>query len=137
MKRSLLFAGFAFVFLGCQLPPERLPRQLPDDNPSLPYAELLTRARAQARVATESLFVDRWADLEDAARGLEQTAKFMLKADDVPISHKVALPKVCAALTADAVKLHEAAVAKNAKESTDILRRVNLAVRELRLDPGK
>jgi len=135
MKRTLPLAFFALVLVGCQLPPERLPRQLPDDNPPLPYAELLTRARAQARIATESLYVDRWGDLEDAARGLEQTSKFILKAEDVPPAHKGMLPKVCASLTADASKLREAAVMKDAKETTVVLQRINLAVRELRLAP--
>jgi hypothetical protein len=73
----------------------------------------------------------------DAAKGLEQTARFLLKAEDVPPSHKASLPKVCAALTSDAAKLRESALAKNAKESTAILQRINLTVRELRLDPGK
>ncbi len=137
MNRLFMSATLALVLAGCQLPPERLPRQLPDDNPPLPYAELLTRARLQARTATDSLYVDRWADLEDAARGLEQSAKFFLKAEDIPPSHRASLPKVCSALSTDAVKLREAAIAKDPKEATDILRRVNLAVRELRLDTGK
>jgi hypothetical protein len=135
MNRTLLVASLSLVLLGCQLPPERLPRQLPDDNPPLPYAELLTRARTQARIAYEAQFVDRWGDMEDAARGLEQTAKFLLKAEDVPPSHKETLPKVCAALAVDAGKLREAAVAKNAKESTALMTRINLNVRELRLAP--
>jgi len=135
MKRTLLVASCTLVLLGCQLPPERLPRQLPDDSPPLPYAELLTRARAQARIAYEAQFVDRWSDMEDAAHGLEQTAKFLLKAEDVPPSHKETLPKICARLAADGAKLREAALAKDPKESTALLQRINLAVRELRLAP--
>jgi hypothetical protein len=137
MKRTLLLASLTVLLIGCQLPPERLPRALPDDSAPLPYAEMLTRARAQARVAYEALFVDNWPDVEDAARGLEQTAKFLLKADDVPPNHRAMLPRVCANLASDGAKLREAALAKNAKESTAILQRINLTVREMRLDPGK
>ena len=78
MKRFLLTGALLLSLSACQLPPERVPLQrLPENGPPLPYAELLTRARAQATVATEAFYVNRWADLEDAAAGLEQTARFL------------------------------------------------------------
>jgi hypothetical protein len=131
MKRILLLASL--LMFGCQLPPERLPRQLPDDSPPLAYAELLTRARAQASVATEAFYVDKWAELEDAARGLDQTAKFLVKSTDVPPSHKDRLPQVSSELREEAAKLREAALTKNVKDTTELLKQVNLTVRELRL----
>jgi hypothetical protein len=134
MKRTLLLASL-LVLAGCQLPEDRLPRPLPDDAPPMAYAELLTRARAQARVATEAFYVDKWAELEDAARGLEQTARFLPKAVDVPPSHKDLIPKVSTDLSKQAGKLREAALAKNEKDTTEILKQVNLKVRELRLAP--
>jgi len=135
MKRTLLIASLFLILTGCQMPADRLPPPLPEDGKlTLPYAELLTRARAQARVANEVFYTDKWADLEDAARGLEQTARFLPKADDIPATHKALVPKVAKELGADAKKLYQAALDKNPKEGTAIMTRIQLAVRELKLD---
>ena len=34
--------------------------------------------------ALESYYVDRWPEVEEAARGLEQTARFLRRATEVP-----------------------------------------------------
>jgi hypothetical protein len=125
---------FLLVVGGCQLPPDRVPLQpLPENGPPLPYAELLTRARAQATVATEAFYVNRWSDLEDAAKGLEQTARFLTKAEDVPAKNKDNLPEVSGDLAKEAKKLRDAATAKNVKDANDSLQRIHLKIRELRL----
>jgi len=134
MKR-LLLVGCLLLAVGCAVPPERVALQrLPENGPPLPYAELLTRARAQATVATEAFYVNRWPDLEDAAKGLEQTARFLAKAEDVPAKQKDVLPVISGDLAKEAAGLREAAQAKNVKASTDALQRIHLKVRELRLD---
>jgi hypothetical protein len=135
MKQALALASLALVLAGCQLPPERNPRPLPDDSGPLPYADLLTRARAQATVATEAFYVNCWAEVEDAARGLEQTARFLQKAEDVPPTHKDTLPKLTSALARDSAKLKEAAIMRNIDDTTVIMRRINLTIREMRLSP--
>jgi hypothetical protein len=137
VKRVLLVGSFAMIFLSaCQLPPpEREPlRLLPEDRPPLPYAELLTRARVQASVATEAFYVDKWSDVDDAAQGLAQTARFLAKAQDVPPKQKDALPKVSEELAKQAADLSEAAKAKDVKKVNEALTRIQLTVRELRLD---
>ena len=135
MKRILLAASLLLPLCACQLPPERTPLpRLPENGPPLPYAELLTRARAQATIATEAFYVNRWDDLEDAAKGLEQTARFLAKAEDVPAKQKDVLPVISGDLGKDAGKLREAAAAKNVKGATDALQRIHLKIRELRLD---
>lgn len=135
MRRPLVIASLFLLLGGCQMPPERLPPPLPEDaKTSVTYAELLTRARAQARVANESFYIDKWNDLEDAARGLEQTARFLTKAEDVPPTHKEAMPRISKELSAEANKLREAALTKNVKDTTSVMTRINTAVRELRLD---
>ena len=53
---------------------------------------------------------------------------------EVPTKHKDTLAAVSGDLGKDAVKLREAAKAHNIKDATDTLQRVNLKVRELRLD---
>jgi hypothetical protein len=133
--KPLLLPGLVLLFLaGCQLPPERVPLQpLPENGQSLPYAELLTRVRAQATVATEAFFVNRWADLEDAARGIEQTARFFPRAEEVPIKNKDNLSEISKDLAAEANKLKTAASAKDVKAANEALTHINMKVRELRL----
>ena len=138
MKRFLLVGCLALTPFGCQLPPERtaaLPPPLPEKVTSLPYAELLTRARAQAMLANEAFYKDSWGDLEDAAKGLEQTARYLPKADDVPAKHKDTLPVTSADLAKEAGRLREAAAVKDVKKSTASLQKIQLMVREMRLSP--
>lgn len=132
MKRSLIVFVLS-MSLACQLPAERLPRPIPEDSGPLPYAELLTRARAQAKVMTESFYVDKWADLEDAARGLEQTARFLERAEDIPETHKQTLPALCSSLLKDTGKLREAAAVKNIDEVSRTMSQINIEVRQMRL----
>ncbi len=137
MKRALWIASGSLLLLlaACQMPEERAAlTPLPDDAPPLPYAELLTRARYQSTLATEAFYVDKWTDVEDAARGLQQTARFLPKAQDVPARQKDALPVVSGDLSKDAGRLLEAARAKDVKEANDALQQVQLVVHELRLD---
>jgi hypothetical protein len=134
MKRSLCLVVVCLA-AGCVAPGERTPlKMLPDDSPPLPYAELLTRARAQSNAATDAFYVDNWSDLEDAARGLEQTAKFLPKSLEVPAKQKDTLPVVAGDLGKEAGTLREAAKAKDVDKTTASLTRVQQAVRKLRLD---
>ena len=135
MLRSVSLPAFVLFLVGCQSPAERLPiNRLPDDSPPLPYAELLTRARMQASAANEAFYVNRWSDLEEAAQGLEQTARFLLKATEVPAAQKEKLPDRASNLGKEAGKLRQAGQAKDVPKANEALQRVNLQVRELRLD---
>jgi hypothetical protein len=135
MLRLLLVSGVALALCGCQLPADRATlRPLPDEVQPLPYAELLTRARAQASIATEAFYVNRWNDLEEAAHGLEVTARYLPKAEDVPPANKDSLVVVSGDLGKEAVSLREAAKTQDVKKSNDILQRVHLKIRELRLE---
>jgi hypothetical protein len=135
MTRIVLPSVLALAAFGCALPPERLPLQLlPESSPPLPYSELLTRARLQASAATEAFYMNRWADLEDSARGLLQTARFLRKATEVPPTHKDKLVAEADALEKDAQQLLLAAKAHDVNATTAVMQRINLQVRELRLD---
>ncbi len=135
MLRKLLVGAVAAAACGCQLPADRTAlRPLPDEVQPLPYAELLTRARAQASLATEAFYVNRWNDLEEAAHGLEQTCRYLPKAEDVPRANNDVLTVVSGDLGKDSVLLRDAAKAQDVKKTNDILTRVQLRVRELRLD---
>jgi hypothetical protein len=133
MNRALVPALFLFTVVGCQLPPERVPlKPLPEDGPPQAYADLVGRARTQAMAANEAFYINNWPDLEDAAKGLELTARVLGKAADVPTKHKDALPAKAGDLGQDAVQLREAAKTQDVRQTTEVLQRINLKVRELR-----
>jgi hypothetical protein len=130
-----MLAGFLILTLSsCQVPADRaaLP-PLPEKVSSVPYAELLTRLRTQAKQANEAFYVDSWGELEDAAKGIEQTARFLPKAEDVPAKHKDTLSVAAGDLGKEAAALREAAGAKSVKKATTSLQRIQLKIRELRL----
>jgi hypothetical protein len=133
MKRILLSSTLVFL-AGCAVPAERVPLQpLPENGQVLPYAELLTRVRGQVRAANDAYYVDRWGDLEDLAKGIEQSARFLSKAEEVPKKNKDVLVEVTGDLAKNAKILREAAAAKNVKETTASLQQINAKIRELRL----
>src|SRR5438094_5618059 len=133
MKRARMTVLFLVTLIGCQLPPERVPlKPLPEDGPPQPYADLVGRARAQATAANEAFYINNWPDLEDAAKGLEITARVLGKAADVPAKHKDMLPSEAGELGKEAGKLRDAAKVQDVRQTTETLQRLNLKVRELR-----
>ena len=135
MRGTLVFGLVLLALAGCQLPAERVSlRPLPDDSPPLPYAELLTRSRVQAMDAQELYYLNRWQDLEEAAKGLEQTAKHLPKASDVPANQKDTFLITAGDLGKEAAKLREAAHAKDLKKIEESMNVIHGKVRELRLD---
>ena len=132
MRRFQIAGLVLLTVVGCQIPQDRLPPELPEAVGPRPYAELLTRARAQAKVATEAFYINKWGDLEDAARGLEQTARYLTKAEEVPSARRQALTTLSDDLGREAGQLRKAAQTKDEKETTAVLTRINFKVRELR-----
>jgi hypothetical protein len=132
--RRILLLGMFLSALGCTTPPERVQlQQLPENGQVLPYAELLTRVRAQARAANDAFYLDRWKDLEDMADGIEQTARFLSKATEVPDKNKKTLKDVTEDLGKNAKLLKTAATGHNVADSTKALQQINTKVRDLRL----
>jgi hypothetical protein len=130
----LLLSGSLLLLLGCAVSPDRVPLQpLPESGQVLPYAQLLTRIRAQSNAAYEAFYLDHWNELEDMAKGLDQTARFLSKAEEVPEKNRKILGEVTAELSKSALKLKGAAVAHNVKDATDALQQITLKVRQLRL----
>jgi hypothetical protein len=93
---------------------------------------LVNRARAQATAANEAFYINNWPDLEDAAKGLELTARVLGKAADVPLKHKDTLSNESADLAKEAAKLREVAKTQDVRQATETLQRINLKIRELR-----
>jgi len=92
MKNTLIahFLLLALLTPGCQSVSEKAAsiQPLAENTPVPPYQDLLSRARNQSSVATESFFINNWAELEDAAKGLEQTSRLMSKSADMPENKK-------------------------------------------------
>ena len=128
--------GFVMVLtLGCASVAERQAlKPLPEDGPTPPYGDMLTRARTQANLANDAFYINNWTDMEEAAKGLEQTARLLPKATDVPAKQKDILPVISADLAKEAGVLREAIKTQDVKKSNEIMQRVHLKVRELRLD---
>lgn len=130
-----MIAGGMLVLSSCQVAPgERpLPPPLPEKVTALPYAQLLQRARTQVSRANDAFYVDNFVELEDSARGLEQTANYLLKADDVPAKHKDTLATMSADLGKLSKELAEAAAAKDTKKINVVMARLQSKVRDMRL----
>jgi hypothetical protein len=135
MRRHVCAGLLLVAVTGCALPPERLPlKPLPDDAAPLTYGDAVSRARTLASAANEAFYLNNWQDLEEAARGLDQTARFLGKATEVPVRHKDTLVVEAGDLGKEAGKLLEAAKARDVKLANDSLQRINLRVRELRAE---
>jgi hypothetical protein len=136
MQRIVLVGSFSLAMIACQAPAERAPLPpLPEKVKALPYAELITRARWQASQANDAFYVDKWAEVEEAARGLEDTARFLAKADEVPAKHKTTLSESARALGQEAARLRAAAVARDVKRATVAMTAIHQKVRDLRPGP--
>jgi predicted translin family RNA/ssDNA-binding protein len=95
---------------------------------------LLTRARAQVNAAIDASYVNNWSELDDVARGLEQTAKFLPKATELPAKQKDTIVVIAGDLGKEAAELREAAKAKDVDKTDDTLKRLHQTVRKLRID---
>lgn len=131
MKRIILVLLLAPAG-SCQTP-EQLPiAPLPENGQNIPFGDILQRARVQAGAATEAFYLNHWADLETAAAGIDQAARLMARAIDVPARHKDRLADLSTELSKDAVQLRQAAKAQDVELTNATLQRINLKVRELR-----
>lgn len=130
-----LIALCLVALVACRLPPDRPPlKPLPEEGQVFSYAEIVSRARIQATMALEAFYVDGWVDLEEAAAGLEQTARYLPKTSEQPADLKDKIGDESKVLAKDAFRLRVAAQAKNVQEANDVLQRINLKIRALRVD---
>ena len=136
MRNRWLVGSLMLALAACQAAPEKSLTPLPEKVTALPYGRLLERARLQATQAGEAYYIDNWAGLIEAAQGLEQTAQFLAKADDVPVKHRDTLATASNDLGKLASSLKVAAEAKDVKKSNTIMTSIQAKVREMRLGDG-
>jgi hypothetical protein len=133
MRTMLLCGAVCVGLVGCRLPPDREPfKPLPEDGARFSYGELLARLHSQANAAMDAFFVDAWIELDEAATGLDQTARFLAKTNDPPEHLKTNLVLSCGNLQKEATRLAEAARNKNVDLATQSLQRITLQIRQLR-----
>ncbi len=126
--RRWLIGSALFALAGCRVPPDREDLKLFDEKRApIGYADLYLRARSQASLALEAFYTDNWPDLDDAAKALEQTSRFLPKAADTPADARAAEQ-----LRADAARLGEAARAKDVRVANEVLQRIQFNIRTLR-----
>jgi hypothetical protein len=133
MKRLLPAVAVAALasLAGCQAPQERVPLP-PLNDTTYRYSDLMERARYQAAGATEAFYRNHWGELEEFAKGLEQTARYLPKAEAVPARRKENLAVLSRDLGTEATLLREAAAKQDVNACNQVMTRVNAKVRELR-----
>jgi hypothetical protein len=137
MSRICGLGVFLFFFTACRLPPERMPlKPLPEDGQVFTYEEILSRGRAQASEALEAFYIDNWAELADAGRGLEQTARFLPKTVEPPANVAGKLVAEAVNLRKQALRLIDAANARDVNAVNDALQHIHLKIRQLRPEPA-
>jgi hypothetical protein len=135
MKRMLLIGALTLPILACTAPGDRaaLPPLLPDKVTPLPYSQLHQRALALVSRANDAFYLNNWGDLEEAARGLEQTAQYLARAEDVPAKHKDTLATLSADLGKLSKSLREAATVRDVKKTEELMSQLHRKVRAMRL----
>ena len=137
MVKHWMLGTLLLTLAGCQSGPDKPLTPLPDKVTALPYGRLLERSRLQATQAIEASYIQNWTGLIEVATGLEETARFLAKAEDVPAKHKDTLATISNDLGKLAVSLKQAAEAKNVKKTDAILASIHVKVREMSPGDGK
>ena len=118
---------------GCALPTEREAlRPLPEKGAVLSYQEMIARARFQTAAALEAFYADNWLEMEQTAQVLEQTARHLPQSSEQPRNVQAVLVKESDEMRQQAVRLGEAARAKNVQNAIETLQRMHLTLRTLR-----
>lgn len=136
MRKLWMLGALILALASCQSAPDRPLSPLPEKVTAMPYGRLLERARTYATQATEVSLNNDWAALEESARGLEQVAQYLSKAEDAPAKHRDALATFSGDLGKLATTLRTAAQAKDTKKTDETLTSINRKVREMRLGDG-
>jgi hypothetical protein len=132
LRASCVFLFAIAILIGCRAIEREGQLPLPDNAPPLAYSEMVNRARGQAGSALDAFYIDAWLDLEQSAQRLEQSARLLPKTTHIPEAFKTKVEPEAELLRQDAVKLIEAARAKNAQQANETMQRINLRIRQLR-----
>lgn len=133
MRRTLTVVAIVTILAGCQVTQDQKPLPpLKVDGAALSYKDVIVRARILATNANEAFYVDQWAEVEKAAASLEETAGYLPRSIEIPVSRKASLDTRSDVLVKEAQALRAAAKAKDEQKATAAMQKINLLVRELR-----
>lgn len=132
LRTSCCFGMLIVLLVGCRVVERDGMLPLPENGPALTYQDMLSRARSQAGAALDGFYIDSWAEVEQAAVRLEESAKQLPKTLQIPDAFKTKLPGEADLLRQDASKLQEAARTKNATQANEAMQRINQRIRQLR-----
>lgn len=137
MRRMLLIGALA-LGLSCQAAPDTRPplTPLPDTGEAPTYKTILDRARNLAGTATDAFYADNWVRLEEVATRLEHTATFLPRVKDAPDRQKDTLTNLGGDLVKLSRQLKDAANTKDVEKTNEVMKNINLKVRELRPGDG-
>jgi hypothetical protein len=137
MRKLFVLGALSLSLAACQTTTTEqrvpLPTPLPEKVSAVPYSELVGRARDLSMYATEALYTEKFDKVEEAARGLERTAEYIVAANDVPAKHKDTRNTTAADLGKLAKLLRESAATKDADKANETLGKINAKVRSMRV----
>lgn len=120
--------------IGCVSSAERVDvPPTPINVQEMTYRDVLTRARLQATAATEAFYLDNWQSLQSTAGSLEETAKQIPQAQNVPADKKEQIDKDAARLASLARELGQAAQKQDIETSNDRLQQIGLLIRNFQV----
>ena len=108
---------------------------LPETTPAQPFSDLVTRARSQALAATECFYLNKWQDLEEIAKVMSQTARFMERATGIPAARQQQVLAIAAEIVQESSKLSTLAKSHDETATQQCLQRIQVKVRELHEKP--
>jgi hypothetical protein len=108
---------------------------LPETTPAQPFSDLVTRARSQALAATECFYLNKWQDLEEIAKVMSQTARFMERATGIPAARQQQVLAIAAEIVQESSKLSTLAKSHDEPATQQCLQRIQVKVRELHEKP--
>jgi hypothetical protein len=133
MRHAAGLLGLVLILVGCQVPAERLPLMpLAEDGQPQKYADVITRASAQAAAANEALYVKKnWNDLEESAKALEETVKLLRGASNPPAKIKDRIDVDADDLAKEATRLKEAAQTKNEEQAIQSISKIQEKIHKM------
>jgi hypothetical protein len=143
MRRALHPVWLLLLTAGCVVAPDQdranpPAEQVPikprvKNGPPQGFAELAKLVFHQVEAADQAYFVNKWPEVEEAAKQIQETAELFSKAPDVPARYKDNLSvEVVRDLKSAAAMLEEAARAKNVKNADEAFQKLQLKVHQLR-----
>jgi hypothetical protein len=134
--QSIIFSCLALGMVGCASTAADHSSivPLPEKGNPKPFSELLTRMKSQASVATDCYYTNDWDNLQIAAKSMAQTASYLGKATEVPVSSQASISKISPEMEMESDQLLQAAKNRDEKAVNVSLQKIHSLIRRLRIN---